>query len=52
VLFIDATGVTVLRDAQMSASRSQVTMTIVGLPLHMESTLASIESSTAVPAHR
>ena len=52
VVFIDATGATVLREAQMSASRSQVTMTIVGLPLHMESTLASTESSTAVPAHR
>jgi hypothetical protein len=52
VLFIDATGATVLRDAQMSASRSQVTMTIVGLPLHMDSTLASTESPTAVLARR
>jgi RNA polymerase sigma-B factor len=32
---IDVTGAAVLRDAQEAASRSQVTMTVVGLPLHM-----------------
>ena len=32
VLVIDATGAAVLRDAQMSASRSQVVMTFVGRP--------------------
>ena len=52
VPFIDATGAEVLRDAQMSASRSQVTMTIVGLPPHMEPTLVDNESATTVPAHR
>jgi hypothetical protein len=52
VPFIDPTGATVLRDAQMSASRSQVTMIIVGLPVHMASTLTGTESPTTVPAHR
>ena len=52
VPFIDPTGATVLRDAQISASRSQVTMIIVGLPVHMASTLAGTESPATVPAHR
>jgi RNA polymerase sigma-B factor len=41
VLRIDTTGATVLRDAQRSASRSQVTMTIIGSPPHVKSTLVS-----------
>jgi RNA polymerase sigma-B factor len=49
---IDTTGATVLRDAQMSASLSQIAMTIVGLPPDMESDLARGESVTTDSAHR
>jgi len=52
VLLIDATGATVLRDAQMSASRSQVILTIVGPPPHVKFTLAGEKSPTTSPAHR
>jgi RNA polymerase sigma-B factor len=46
VLHIDTTGATVMRDAQRSASRSQVTMTIIGPPPHVKATPASEQSPT------
>ncbi|MEU8610088.1 sigma-70 family RNA polymerase sigma factor [Actinoplanes sp. NPDC048791] len=49
---IDTTGATMLRDAQTSASLSQVAMTIVGLPPGVESGLARSQSPTTGPAHR
>jgi RNA polymerase sigma-B factor len=48
VLDIDAIGATVLREAQLSASLSQVTMTIVGLPWQLKSTLAEAEQPNGV----
>ncbi|MCU7727112.1 sigma-70 family RNA polymerase sigma factor [Actinoplanes sp. KI2] len=51
VLNIDTTGAAVLRDARISASRSQVTMTIIGLPPHLESILAGDEPPTTTLMH-
>lgn len=48
---IDTTGAAVLRDAQMSASQSQVTMTVVGLPPQMESILADDEPPPTTLMH-
>jgi RNA polymerase sigma-B factor len=49
---IDATGATVLRNTQTSASLSQVAMTIVGLPPLTASDPARAETVTADSAHR
>jgi RNA polymerase sigma-B factor len=49
---IDSTGATVLRDAQRSASLSQVATTIVGLPPQTPSDPARAETVTADSAHR